>query len=259
MGRVTKKMLSPLDRAEIRKIVIVGMGMEPLEAYTKKEGETISWIQERAEDFASLDLETIGSEQFRPNVVSYLKQLQQFILGNSKAPKFPTGEEPVEEVTEVTAEPVEEAKVVEAVKEEPVKKKRGRPRKTATAKTTTSEKAEAPKVKKSGGFKVKTKKAVKAEVTPEPETPLTPKDSGLVQEEITTTPTSNVSVSLATNLETLAAFQESVDTLRAEVQALRAEQTATLNLISDALVYILNNAIIEADEDVIKDLSQLKK
>jgi len=263
MGKVTKKMLTPLDRAEIRKIVIVGMGMEPLEAYTKKEGETISWIQERAEDFASLDLETIGAEQFRPNVVAYLQQLQQFILGNSKAPTFPTGgatEEAVEaeEGTAVTVEPpkkrkrgrprknpvVETAATEETVEAAPAKRKRGRPRKTTTdakaATKTATKKQETTAKKKKGGFRVKKTAAEAVEV---------------VKEEIPTT-TPEVTLSVGTDLNS---FLTGIDSLRGEVQAMRAEQAAMYADLHDALVYILNTAIIEDDDDLIKDLSQLKK
>ena len=263
MGKVTKKMLTPLDRAEIRKIVIVGMGMEPLEAYTKKEGETISWIQERAEDFASLDLEIIGAEQFRPNVVAYLQQLQQFILGNSKAPTFPTGgaSEAVEadEVSEaVTVDPpkrkrgrprknpvvetaaVEAATTEETVEAAPAKRKRGRPRKTTTDAKAATEKKETTTKKKKGGFRVKKSAAAAVE---------------LVKEEIPTT-TPEVTLNVGTDLN---AFLTGVDTLRGEVQAMRSEQAAMFTLLSDALVYILNTAIIEDDDDLIEDLSQLKK
>lgn len=262
MAKVTKKMFTPLEKAELREIIVIGMGLEPRKAYRLDAAASIKWIQERATDFAGVNLRSLGEDSLRDGVVDYLTNLQQYILGNTSAPKFPTDDDVVADITEVS---VEEAVVVEAapVVEEPVKKKRGRPRKTPVA---TEEVAEAapPKrkrgrprkvdsaastVSKTAGFKVKKKQAT---VEPPAEAP------ALVKEEIETTSAADVAVSLSTDLETFASFQASVDELRAEVQALRTEQTASFNLINNALVYILNTAIIEEDEDLIKDLTQLK-
>ena len=260
--KLTKKMFADLEKAELREIIVIGMELEPRKAYRFDTAASIKWIQERATDFADVDLEVLGTDCFREGVVDYLTQLQNYILGNSPAPKFPTDEDRVLP---------EESEVVVEAKVEPAPKKRGRPSKKVVPAETTEEEvvAEAapPKRKrgrprktevvakstKKSGFKVKTPTpTVEAEV---------PAESGeeLVKQEIETTSTATVAVNLSTDVETFASFQASVDSLRAEVQALRTEQTATFNLISDALVYILNNAIIEDDEDIIKDLSQLKK
>ena len=268
MAKLTKKMFADLEKAELREIIVIGMELEPRKAYRLDAAASIKWIQERASDFADVDLASLGTDCFRDGVVDYLSKLQNYILGNSPAPKFPTDEP-------TSAEEVVEAKeVAEEVAEEAPKPKRGRPKKTQeTSETPTTtvkrgrgrpKKSEAVKLEKPNPPRFKVRKKVaepdKVENAPQAsEEPLPPKSLGLVKEEIETTSASNVAVNLSTDMETFASFQTSVDALRSEVQALRTEQTAAFNLISDALVYILNNAIIEDDEDVIKDLSQLKK
>ena len=268
--KLTKKMFADLEKAELREIIVIGMELEPRKAYRFDTAAAIKWIQERATDFADVDLNVLGTDCFRDGVVDYLAKLQKYVLGDSPAPKFPTDDDPQEQPS--TEEVIVEEAIVE-VAPEPPKKKRGRPRKTPVAET--SVETPAPKrgrgrprkseatttaTKKKAGFKVKTYPAPKEEaVVKTPKESTSPNPPELVKQEIETTPATNVAVNLSTDMAAFAGFQESVDALRAEVQALRTEQTAAFNLVSDALVYILNNAIIEDDEDVIKDLSQLKK
>lgn len=263
--KLTKKMFADLEKAELREIIVIGMELEPRKAYRFDTAASIKWIQERASDFAGVDLNSLGTDCFRDGVVDYLAKLQQYILGSSPAPKFPTDGPVLEEEVEVEEAVVEAVAPVEV---EAPKKKRGRPRKQPVAETV---EAEAPKRKrgrprktevvakstKKAGFKVKTPNKDVVDVTSEKEA--APANLDLVKTEIETTPATTVAVNLSTDAETFSSFQESLDSLRAEVQALRTEQTETFNLISNALVYILNNAIIEDDEDIIKDLSQLKK
>lgn len=266
MARVTKKMLTPLEKAELREIIVIGMELEPRKAYRLDAAASIKWIQERATDFAGVNLETLGTDCFRAGVVDYLTELQQYILGKKSAPKFPSDQD--SSVSDVTEEPevIETAKVVE---EAPVKRKRGRPRKNPVVETKATEVEETPPKRRRGRprktettAKTATKTPKKTFKVKEPKATATKsakvETETLAKEEIQTTSTTEVAVNLSTDLETLASFQATVDSLRAEVQALRTEQTAAFNMLNNALVYILNTAIIEDDEDLIKDLTQLK-
>ena len=286
--KLTKKMLAPLETSEIRKIVICGLKMEPLEAYTKKQAPMLSWIQEKSSDFANMDISDIEPESFRPNVESYLKRLQKFLLGELKtAPTFPkdSGEEAVEEVEDVVEEAVEEA--VEVV--EPPKRKRGRPRKNPVAEEAVTEEAteEAPPKRKRGrprkhpiaqgsdAVKPKRKrgrprKDASTEAVARPTTAKKKsyrvKSTGdtppvaLVKEEITpSTPevTLNVATDLNAFLSNQLGVQEELTELRAQVSALRTEQTEMFNLINNCLVYMINTVIIDEGENMIKDLTSI--
>ena len=237
--RFTKKMLGPIDRAELRKIAIVGMGVEPLDAYTMKETEIVSWIHERAEEFASLDISevqpTTGAcieESFRPGVGNYIKRLQKFILGECTAPSWPpegTDEDTSDEVSEEVKTPVE------AVVEEP-KKKRGRPRKKpeAVAKPAVApikKSTKSPKRKATTGFK---KVEEVAEAAP-------------ADLEIKTTEKNPAATALMSKLSEL----------ESQLQAIRQEQTQANNLLTNTLVYIINSIIVEEDEPMIKDLTKV--
>jgi hypothetical protein len=234
--RFTKKMLGPLDRAELRKIAIVGMGLEPLDAYTMKEAEVVSWIHERAEEFAGLSISGVGIEDtFRTGVGSYIKRLQKFILGECTAPSWPpegTDEDTSDEVSEEVKTPVE------AVVEEP-KKKRGRPRKKpeAVAKPAVApikKSTKSPKRKATTGFKKVEEVDEVAEAAP-------------ADLEIKTTEKNPAATALMSKLSEL----------ESQLQAIRQEQTQANNLLTNTLVYIINSIIVEEDEPMIKDLTKV--
>lgn len=137
-ARLTKKCFEIMDRAEIRRIAMIGMGLPPKEAYCLDHKGIVSWVYSNAKGFADVDLGSIktsksGKESFRPGVVSYLQQLQLFIQKKADKPVWPptVGVTTVEEVVQEAVEEVEEVEEVistsevateeEALVEEPVK------------------------------------------------------------------------------------------------------------------------------------------
>lgn len=125
--RVTKKMLDVFDKAELRRIAIVGMNAKPAIAYTMQQAELVDWIAGRlaTEDvpeadrneepsvfaFAEADFNSISSDAFRVGVLQYAKALQAYLRGDAaKAPSWPP-----------TAEDQEAAKaaIVETAAKEP--------------------------------------------------------------------------------------------------------------------------------------------
>lgn len=241
--RFTKKMLGPIDRAELRKIAIVGMGVEPLDAYTMKEAEIVSWIHERAEEFAGLDISevqpTTGAcieDSFRPGVGVYIKRLQKFILGECSAPSWPPEGIDVDTVDEASEE-VEAP--VEAVVEEP-KKKRGRPRKKPEA-------AAKPVAKPTAAPTKKSTKSPKRKAT-----------TGFKKvEKVEKTATVNLEIETADKLLDVTVLMNRLSELECQLRAIRQEQTQTNNLLTNTLVYIVNTLIVEEDEPMIKDLTKI--
>jgi len=236
--RFTKKMLGPLDRAELRKIAIVGMGLEPLDAYTMKEAEVVSWIHERAEEFAGLSISGVGIEDtFRSGVGPYIKRLQKFILGDGTAPEWPPepedGDVEDSEAKEETAEKPEAA---------PPKRKRGRPRKDATAENKApAKKATATKKKKAVATKKSAKTGFKKVETPAEEA---------AQVE-------SVSAPVVQEAFDVSGLLDRLSSLEAQLQAVRQEQTDANNLLANALVYVVNTLIVDEDDDMIKDLTRI--
>ena len=100
MARLTKKMLSVLDRAEIRKLATLGMGMPMVDAYRTKLDEVVTWIHGQPDKLAEVDIEAIsqpvkadGSSGFRDGVIMYISQLQGFIRKENPAPEWPPTED----------------------------------------------------------------------------------------------------------------------------------------------------------------------
>ena len=88
--KLTKKMLGHLDRAEIRSVLMHGMGVEPEVAYQKDNKWCVSYIYDNQGMFAEADLTGIHpGERFRPTVFDYIKNLQLFLAGDIEAPTWP--------------------------------------------------------------------------------------------------------------------------------------------------------------------------
>jgi len=174
-AKYSKKLFENLDRAEVRKLAIVGMKLAPAKAYTMDFKTLVSWVYDRATEvpdeeingdrdrdprpFAEVDLDAVGNEAFRDGVMHYIEKLQELVRGTvAEAPAWPpastTPEKKVEAVIEpaapkaVVTKAVVTKAVVEALEEAPAKRKRGRPRKNPVAEATqepTQEPAQEPK------------------------------------------------------------------------------------------------------------------
>jgi hypothetical protein len=157
-AKYSKKMFENLDRAEVRKLAIIGMKLAPAKAYTMDFKTLVSWVHERAIEvpssevngdrdrdprpFVEADLDSIDSEYFRDGVMHYITQLQDFVRGKATgAPTWPATSDPatLEESSEIDVEetPIEKeipkkSKIASAPKK-PTGKKRGRPRKVDVA------------------------------------------------------------------------------------------------------------------------------
>tara|TARA_B100000131_G_scaffold45449_1_gene40634 strand:- start:9991 stop:10743 length:753 start_codon:yes stop_codon:yes gene_type:complete len=238
-------MLDPLDRAELRKIAIVGMGLEPLDAYTMKETEVVSWIHERAEEFSKISLASVGEDTFRPGVSSYISQLQEFVTGNRPAPKFPPegGDADVAESANETVDVVPD----------PPKRKRGRPRKVEAAQP----EAEAAPKRKRGRPRKKIE-------------PATSKGAAEVKKATAVVASSiedfdrGVDFASAAFLDKIAEqgnnikmLQEMVSALQSDLNTIRIEQTESMNMVSNTLAFLVNTLAIDEDEQMVADLSKI--
>jgi len=87
--KLTKKMINNLDRAEVRTILMVSMGVKPETAYQQNEKWCIDHIYNNQEEFAMADIQSIGEDRFRKGVFSYVNKMQAYLLGKSEAPSWP--------------------------------------------------------------------------------------------------------------------------------------------------------------------------
>ena len=87
--KLTKKMLNNLDRAEVRTILMVAMGVKPETAYQQNEKWCIDHIYNNQQEFAEADIQSIGETRFRKGVFSYVNKMQAYLLGKSEAPAWP--------------------------------------------------------------------------------------------------------------------------------------------------------------------------
>lgn len=155
--RLTKKCFEVIDRAEIRRIAMLGMGMPPKEAYCLDHGGIVSWVYSNSKEFAAINIAELeksksGKSSFRPGVTGYLVQLQKFIQKDADKPSWPpegldvvvAGEEAAEaaqpEKQEVTPDEQEnvvmDAPVTKEKTSVKMKKKTLRKKKSSTTKVT---------------------------------------------------------------------------------------------------------------------------
>lgn len=113
MARLTKKQLKVLDKAELRRIAMSGMGLPMREAYSLDEEGLLDWIHKHPDVFVETDLTAVnatgknGSSLFRDGIFDYCTLLQKYMQGEVKAPVWPPEEDaeaPPEE-PEVVSEP----------------------------------------------------------------------------------------------------------------------------------------------------------
>jgi len=283
-AKATKKMFDNLDRAEVRKLAIVGMKLAPAKAYTMDFKTLVSWVHARATEvpadevngdrdrdprpFVEVDLDAVGNEAFRDGVMSYIAQLQDFVRGNrDSAPAWPPSDAgDAIKAKEVTPE--------EPKAEVAPKRKRGRPRKMDTVSKETpitkkpvpEAKAAAPKKEVAPIAKTKLKKTKLSTKKAEP----APEAVDTTVKEATTTPSVDV-VGLMAAIESLSARVEELTTtvnnisaytnglaegvkdgfttVSDQVAAVRTEQTAANNLLGNALLFLMNSVVFEEGEE----------
>jgi len=279
-AKYSKKLFENLDRAEVRKLAIVGMKLAPAKAYTMDFKTLVSWVYDRAtvvpddekngdrdrdpRPFIEVDLAAVGNEAFRDGVMSYIEKLQAFVQGNVKsAPNWPPANVVIDTPEEVVAEPVKKAAPKKAAEKteavEAPKRKRGRPRKnpvSVTEDTAPVAKAEPAKPEKKKIKKAqmgsKSTSSNKAAVT-------TSTSNDAMIAELTKTVqllVTNVE-ELNTKVTNMTAFTDGLangikdgfEQLSDQIVAVREEQTAANNLLGNALLFLMNSVVFEEGEE----------
>jgi hypothetical protein len=113
--KVTKKQLAHLDKAEARKVAVLGMHMGLQASYEMSPAEIISWMFEHQDALVTTDIEACDADRlFRPGVVDYLVALQQHLLGEGDCPEWNEGATPdPEDVASGDDEPPEASPLVD--------------------------------------------------------------------------------------------------------------------------------------------------
>jgi len=278
--KVKKKMFENLDRAEIRNLAIFGMKLSPHQAYHLDSKQLVTWVHDRAlevpaeevtgdrgvdtRSFLDADLEAVIARQreeretFREGVLDYISRLREFVRGESeKEPGWPPIKDGTEEVVVKDATPPKE--------KEPVKRRRGRPRKTETVNNKTPQKA-APKAKvtpkvapapaatakpkkkiKKTKFGTKAEPTVVAQVSESSQTEVL--EAIKVLETQVTEITQTIKDISAFTDGLASGIKDGFERMNEQVTAIRAEQTAAHNLLGNALLFLMNSAIFEQGEE----------
>lgn len=119
--KLTKKMLSHLDKAEIRTIIMGGMNVKPETAYQADTRWCVDHIYQNQLEFAEADLSDIPVKKFRhPGVYTYVRGLQGYLLGSAEAPAWPPTPQEMDTATQTNLVPGVPSKPTE-VDAEPVK------------------------------------------------------------------------------------------------------------------------------------------
>lgn len=119
--KLTKKMLSHLDKAEVRTICLVAMNVPPEQAYQVDTKWCIDHIYENQMVFAEADLSDVPVKKWRnPHAYMYIRRLQGYLLGKEEAPTWPPHTEGVDDTNPQTeimpeAQPVKPVKVTKVV------------------------------------------------------------------------------------------------------------------------------------------------
>jgi hypothetical protein len=87
--KVTKKQLGNLDKAESRKLAVFGMGLGLKQSFEMSPAEVITWIAENQASLLEADIPSCDQDKlFRPGVVDYLVEVQQYLRGEGENPKW---------------------------------------------------------------------------------------------------------------------------------------------------------------------------
>lgn len=85
--RFSRKHFEIVDRAELRRLALF-LRMPATKAYSMGPKDLIDWVFENSETFAGADLSGLDTSTFRDGVDKYLKELQLFIRKEGPAPKL---------------------------------------------------------------------------------------------------------------------------------------------------------------------------
>ncbi len=282
-AKYSKKMFENLDRAEVRKLAIIGMKLAPAKAYTMDFKTLVSWVHERATEvpssevngdrdrdprpFVEADLDSIDSEYFRDGVMHYITQLQDFVSGKAAgAPAWPASCDvaPADESSEVAEEPpivkkeTSKKKKIASAPKKPTGKKRGRPRKVDVAAAAEA----APKKPIAAAPKQTSQKIKKVTLAAKPEVTkpvgTAPSQSGDFSELLGAVNALNERmVEIANTMSNIsdytnglaAGIKDGFETISAQVAAVREEQTAANNLLGNSMLFLLNSVVFGDGEE----------
>ena len=119
MPRLTKKHLKVLDKAELRRIAMAGMGMAMRDAYSLDEDGLLDWVHKYPEEFSQANMADISKGKteslFRDGIFEYCVALQDYQAGKRKAPAWPLEDDPVDEIQVPNDDPVYDDDVQSAV------------------------------------------------------------------------------------------------------------------------------------------------
>lgn len=88
--KLSKKSISVLDKAEVRHVAVMTMGLtNEGGAYKFKPAELIDWFLEHQDTFVMADLSVCQETHLRPGVLQYLQTIQQNMRGEGPAAQWP--------------------------------------------------------------------------------------------------------------------------------------------------------------------------
>lgn len=242
--KLTKKMLERLDRAELRRIAVLGMGMNPRDAYSLDFKGIVSWVHERSEAFSEVNIQEIGETEFRDGVAFYVIELQNFIKGGD-SPTWPPANVEVPKKKRGPSTKEERESLASTNKEEnvvPLKSKTAAPKEVANVEKV--EKKVTPTVKKRTLKKVSLKQKVEASSSEAAENAAVLK----IVEDIKSLCEENKA-----EIRAMAeAMDKSLEAYREGMEAIRVEINRSSTLLGNALLYIANSAIQDDGEEFSK-------
>ena len=265
--KLTKKMLERLDRAELRRIAVLGMGMNPRDAYSLDFKGIVSWVHDRSEAFSEVNIQEIGETEFRDGVAFYVIELQNFIKGGDN-PTWPPANVEVPKKKRGPSTKEERESLASTNKEEnvvPLKSKTAAPKEVAKV-----EKEVTPTVKKrtkSEAVVPGVLEAVQASVATKPVKKSKLKKVSLKQKvgASSSEATENAAVlKIAEDIKSLCeenkaeiramseAMDKSLEAYREGMEAIRVEINRSSTLLGNALLYIANSAIQDDGEEFSK-------
>ena len=78
--RLTKAQVGFLDKAEVRKICLLGMGLDTKRSYELSPAEMVTWMVENQAAFLDVDLPACDTtKKLRPGVIDYMVEVQRYL------------------------------------------------------------------------------------------------------------------------------------------------------------------------------------
>ncbi|MAP23268.1 MAG: hypothetical protein CL582_20265 [Alteromonadaceae bacterium] len=277
----SREMLNPLIESELRKLAIAGMDVEPEECFRKDTEALRSWISSRtfqddlSEEetklekpilpFTEMMMETeYLKDSLKPFVFNYVVDVQKFLRGEmTSAPVWPG--RPEEDQFRTSSEVKKSSKSLSNDQEDVVVRKprgRGRPRKVSVERIKSEkEKAVAEltppkKVERKAKFK-KISMGQKGDngVKSDSQT-VSMDDLTKVIESLTVLSDRVSELSNSINdINRYTVVEAELTSIKGQVSAARVEQTASNNLLGNAILFLINSIVTDGEE--IFDLSDI--